>query len=640
MSTARLASTPFATWRWFALLVGVGLALGLAAWFLIATYGRHPVARRDFAAEAVNQSSFLNVRSGVRYVGDAACAGCHAEQAESYAHHPMGRSFAAVQPRDLAELFPPFEKRGFRFSAERRSEQVIHRAERLDGAGRVLATTEVPAEYVLGSGTRGRSYLFRRGDHLFQSPVSWFTQSESWDLSPGFEAFYPPEAPVEVSCLFCHVNRAEAVPHTRNRYRAPVFDGLAIGCERCHGPGEKHVEARERGDAVTGPVDVTIVNPRHLPPLLREGVCQQCHLQGEKRLVRQGHEPFDYRPGLPLHLFWSFFVRGPEGDLQKAVGHVEQMHQSRCYRASNGQLGCASCHDPHRQPAPAERGAFYRGRCLQCHAEKPCTLPAAVRREQSPEDSCVQCHMPRFPSSNIAHTAVTDHRVPRRTAAEERPTASPKLAETTLVNFFQKELDPQDAGAPRDLGVALMQLARQPGRAQAAQVRQAVPLLETAVKTFPQDAEAWEAHGLALALLGRDREALAAWEKALKLAPERETTLALAAQALEQQGHNGAALNYARRLVAVNPWNDRARAKLAHLLGSQGDWPGALQECEAAVAVNPAGTEARRERIVCYLRLGDRQRAEEELAILLRLQPWEQPQIRSWFAEQANKKPP
>jgi Tfp pilus assembly protein PilF len=417
-----------------------------------------------------------------------------------------------------------------------------------------------------------------------------------------------------------------------------VFDGLAIGCERCHGPGELHAAGPGKGP---DGIDPTIVNPRHLPPLLREGVCQQCHLQGERRLVRRDRGPFDFRPGLPLHLFWSVFVWGaPDGaDQHKAVGHVEQMYQSRCFRASGGRLGCASCHDPHRQPAAAERVAFYRGRCLECHAEKPCALPPAARHEQSADDNCVQCHMPRFQSSNIAHTAITDHRVPRHAVAGARPEVppAPHPDDPLLVNYFQGELDPDDTGAARDLGVVLMQLARQAGPAAAPLVARAGPLLEQAVRTSPEDAEAWEAHGLVLALRGRHQEALAAWENALKWAPEREVTLGLVAQTLEQQGRSEEALACARRLVVINPWNDRGRVKMAHLLGSQGDWLSALRECEAALEVNPAAVEARRELIVCCLRTGDRRRAEEQLDILLRLQPREQQQIRSWFQTEAGR---
>jgi tetratricopeptide (TPR) repeat protein len=242
--------------------------------------------------------------------------------------------------------------------------------------------------------------------------------------------------------------------------------------------------------------------------------------------------------------------------------------------------------------------------------------------------------MPRFLSSNIAHTAITDHSIPRR---QKIPPAQPDSASSPLVNFFQKDLDPDDKGADRDLGVALMQLARQPGPQQSRMQRQAAPLLENAVRAFPKDAEAWEMHGLALAMQGRDREALAAWENALKQAPERDTTLGLIAQTLERQGRLRDALIYVRRLLAVDPCNERAHIKAARFLGKEGDWTEALRECEAALAVNPAEVEARRELIVCCLRTGDRRRAEEQLSILLRLQPRDEQDLRSWFLEEGRK---
>ncbi len=94
------------------------------------------------------------------------------------------------------------------------------------------------------------------------------------------------------------------------------------------------------------------------------------------RLDRQAE---DYRPGLPFFEFWTVLVPASGQDDHRAVGQVEQMHESRCFRASQGRLGCISCHDPHELPAPEERVSYYRERCLECHAEQGCSLPAAVR---------------------------------------------------------------------------------------------------------------------------------------------------------------------------------------------------------------------------------------------------------------------
>jgi Flp pilus assembly protein TadD len=618
----------------------VGVAVAAVVVITAAGYGvskwvrREPAAdrqppARDLVAAAVEHSPFLNTRPEVGYVGDAACAACHPAVARTYAEHPMGRSLAPVGPADLAP-FPPFERNGFRFSAAVRGGQLVHKAERLDDRKQPVAAAESPIQYVLGSGTRGKSYLSDRGGCLYQSPVSWFTQTKEWDLSPGFHAFYPPEPPVEPGCLFCHANAARPVPHTRNRYEADPFRGLAVGCERCHGPGALHVAARQRGDAAEGQADKTIVNPRHLEPLLREGVCQQCHLQGEKRVVRRGRGPFDYRPGLPLHLFWSVFARPDAADRKRAVGHVEQMHQSRCFTASSGQLDCTSCHDPHRRPADAERTEFYRGRCLTCHGSKGCSLPAPERRAKA--DNCIACHMPRFQTSTIAHTAVTDHRVLRAPAAGQSAAPPPEAADDApLENFFQKHLDPDDS-TDRDLGLALVALARSPDGAETGAVDRAEPLLERATAADPADAEAWEGLGLVRAVRGNEAGAVAAWEAGLRVAPGREGTLSLLAQMQDRLGRRAEAAELTRRLLAVNPTNDRYWAFSARLAAGRQDWPAALRDAAKAVEVNPFNPESRRQLVECLARTGDRGRADAELETLVRLQPRAEARLRAWYA--------
>ena len=77
--------------------------------------------------------------------------------------------------------------------------------------------------------------------------------------------------PITAECMFCHSNRAFEVEHTVNGFRPPIFAGYAIGCERCHGPGELHVRRHERAEDYAG-LDETIVNPRNLAPELREAV--------------------------------------------------------------------------------------------------------------------------------------------------------------------------------------------------------------------------------------------------------------------------------------------------------------------------------------------------------------------------------
>ncbi len=311
---------------------------------------------------------------------------------------------------------------------ERQGERVWHQEIGRDEAGQTVFQLDMPADYVLGSGTRGHSYLTDRDGYLFQTPISWYSQKQIWDKSPGFHVEFRPGRPVSGECLFCHANRTRPRQGYLNRFEEPVFDGYTIGCERCHGPGDRHVNDPGHKDPKTG-ADYTIVNPHHLKPELRAAVCEQCHLAGSARVVRRGRGLYDFRPGLLFDAFWSVFVPAAESpEDRKAVGHVEQMALSQCFLRSEDRpaegmrkLGCTSCHDPHQHVEPAQRVSHYRKACRNCHEEHGCSMPLAARRLKSSPDSCIDCHMPRYPAADIAHTASTDHRILRHPDAGRRP---------------------------------------------------------------------------------------------------------------------------------------------------------------------------------------------------------------------------
>lgn len=612
-------------------IVVVLIGAGIALWF-------RPLAgpagsTADGAAEApVSEvtSPFQNVSPNVKYVGDGACAGCHEAITVAYRKHPMGRSLApiatATEIEKLAgDVHNPFDAQGMTYRVERQGDRLIHSE---SVAGRI--ENRAPVAFAIGSGRRGRSYLFDRDGFLFQSPISWFPLKGVWDLSPGYDEFnHHFSRPVVPGCLYCHCNQTQPDGHAANRYVSPVFRGHAIGCERCHGPGELHVREQNEGETRVG-VDHSIVNPRHLEPALRESVCQQCHLQGESRVVARGKSEFDYRPGLPLNRFVADFVRpASQRSENKFVGTVEQMIASRCYQATTGseKLGCISCHDPHSVPQPEQRVQFYRDRCLQCHASRGCSVPPAERHKQSAQDSCIDCHMPRRPGS-VVHTAITDHAIPRRPAAKAAKTASepgdwPTDPLHALEPFPPDALPLPRSERDRNLGMALVDIARKKksGASGRSFAETASTLLSAATTKDPQDTAAWEAQSWALLLAGRTDDAVTAANIALRNDENRETALFLAAIVAAQQKRSDDLRQLATRLIRVNPWMWQYHQMLAEANAQSGNWAQAVDSCRDTIRLEPANVPARQLLIQSYLRLGEKGRARSELDVCLLLLP-------------------
>jgi tetratricopeptide (TPR) repeat protein len=603
-------------------------------------------ARSSRPRDVYADTPYRNARPGVEYVGDAVCARCHREIAETYRSHPMGRSLAPIGgaaegSRIGDDVGLPFESKGVQYNIARREGRLIHKATWRGTDGGVLGEIEAEVRYALGSGTRGITYLIEREGSLFQSPIAWFAHQGRWDISPGYREFtsHPNfDRAVQPGCLFCHANQFRPVPGTLNRYEVPIFQGHAIGCERCHGPGALHVN-RNGPSAET---DLTIVNPANLTPVLRDSVCQQCHLQGEYHFTRAGREPLDFRPGLPLHRFWAFyFKKKGNRDEFESVGHVEQMESSRCFRASQGQLGCISCHDPHRLPAAATRTAYYRERCLACHEQRGCALPEIERRARGQGEDCVACHMPRLAITNIPHTAATDHHIPRGgkpgSVAEAPWDAAGRPAEIPLVDYhwgLMSEEERRDSA--RDLGVALSWAARTMNAPQPAKVAatQALPLLEAAVRDRPDDLVARESLGHAYRFLNQPEDALRTFEEVLRIEPDRELTLRSTGILLAGLQRPERACRVFQEAIAVNPWSSGHREALAQVCYQAGDWSGAVAACQAAIRLNPDLFAARSLLIQSFLRSHQPEKADAEFRTLLRLYPASREVWQQWYESQ------
>jgi hypothetical protein len=363
---------------------------------------------------------YRNTAPGVRYVGSDKCRSCHASIYAQYAHTAMGQSTSL--PGKLVELgwlnkpteiFNQKEHRHYQVFA--REGRVYQSEYGLDGQGKEIFRHTEELAYIVGTGSNGATPVVRRGNYLFQAPLSYYSAKKTWDLSPNYEVrdlgF---SLPVTADCIGCHTGRTQPVVGKEGLYDDPPVLELAIGCENCHGPGELHVLERQTSEpALDGP-DRSIVNPAKLPFWLADNICMNCH-EGDIRTLQPGKTEADFRPGTPLNDILAILKApiDPQATESPLLEHYYSMTLSRCYQGSGGKLGCQTCHDPHVQPSPHDAPAYFRDRCLHCHAEKSCTLDLKKRIVQQPEDACSTCHMDRQPALTVSHSTLTDHRILR-----------------------------------------------------------------------------------------------------------------------------------------------------------------------------------------------------------------------------------
>jgi hypothetical protein len=301
------------------------------------------------------------------------------------------------------------------FEVFRRNSDLYESEYQLDENGREVFRTTQRVEFIVGSGANGFTCIVRRGDYLFEAPLSFYTRPNRWALSPGYEVRdYGFDRPIYEGCVVCHSGRAQPVSGADGLYRNPPFQELAIGCENCHGPGELHVRERTEGAPVPLQRDSEIVNPAKLTPFLTDNICMYCHQAGDVRMLQPGKSYLDFRPGTPLDDTLAIFMiplkreAPPQSDL---LEHNFSMRLSKCYRGSDGKLSCLSCHDPHVQPAKPDAAAYYRKKCMGCHTDSSCALPVQARLRLKPPNDCAGCHMPKRDVKVIAHSALTNHRI-------------------------------------------------------------------------------------------------------------------------------------------------------------------------------------------------------------------------------------
>jgi hypothetical protein len=442
--------------HWLLCLAGASVLAGVALVLWLHRGNAPPSPEKDpFPLPPFSTSPYLNTGKDVRYVGSAVCAECHPKNYQSYLLTAHSRALSDLDPKAEPPDGSFFHKasgrsyRVYRRDGQFRHEEVLRTAD-----GEEIARMDLPIRCLIGSGHFTRTYLVEVEGFLYESPITWYTSRKQWDMSPGYDSrqHWGFERAVTLNCLLCHSGRAEPAGNSVHRM---TFHEKAIGCENCHGPGSQHEALHRANKHPPDTEDLTIVHPAKLSRARLEAICAVCHLNGPAKVYLRGRRATDFRPGMPLTDYRIDYRFDRGIDQMTVVGHIGQLQQSACYQKSS-ELTCLTCHDPHARQKPKDSIAFYRQKCLSCHAEEACKLDPAQRQKRAAGDNCAACHMPRG-GTDIPHIAFTHHRIGRHTGP--RPPefdTVPNLVPTEDVSHLSS-LDQK-----RNLGLAYLDALRNP----------------------------------------------------------------------------------------------------------------------------------------------------------------------------------
>ncbi len=557
---------------------------------------------------------------------------------ETYRLTGMARSFYRPSPANTVEDYSGkstfyHQASDSYFSMLQRDGKYYQRRYQIDFAGKQVNVMEKQIDFIMGSGNHARTYLHRtERNTLVELPLGWYAEKGGyWGMNPGYDR---PDhdgfrRPITYDCMFCH-NGYPAIPAGHDRlFVEPVYAGSlpqGIDCQRCHGPGLKHVQLAKTAGATPLDVRNAIVNPSRLSAQRQMEVCMVCHLETTSfplpnAIERYDRGPFSYKPGEPMDAFILNFDHAPgtgHDNKFEIVSAAYRLRRSACFLKSNGKLLCTTCHNPHDVPRGEEAVRHYAAVCRECHAAA-LAKQVALGKHPAATD-CAACHMPKRRTEDVVHAVVTDHYIQRRKPAgdllaeraERRETGS-NAYRGPVVPYYPATLPHT---AENDLYLAIAQVNQQ------SNLSQGIAQLTAAIARHPparpeyyfELAEAWRESGQ----LARS---IPLYQEAVRKDPKFVIGLQKLGVVLRRSGRPGEAEEYLKRAVSVAPDNASAWQELGLTYQALGKPPDAVAAFEKAIALDPDMPEARSNLGIIWFAAGERARAESAFREAIRIQP-------------------
>jgi len=241
------------------------------------------------------------------------------------------------------------------------------------------------------------------------------------------------------TCKLCHEEQFKKFETTKMGklfLKHPRNMTERLGCENCHGPGQKHFEAGG-GKGVGGMITFAKNDPT--PVALRNEKCTSCHNRGPHMFWKgSAHESRD----VPCTGCHRVMEHTGHAQLAKAneletcgTCHIEkraaQMRSSHM-PLREGKMKCTSCHNPHGTVTHALlKEPSLNDTCFTCHAEKrgPFLWVHAPVNE-----SCSNCHDPHG-SNHQAMLKTPKPRLCQQCHVESRHPTNPYGRNTGSLKF-------------------------------------------------------------------------------------------------------------------------------------------------------------------------------------------------------------
>ena len=350
------------------------------------------------------------------YVGSDACAGCHEAEYRAWreSQHAVAMEVAGEDTVLGDFTGQRFRHQGVASEFFRRDDAFMVRTDGPDGR-----PGDFEIKYTFGVFPLQQYLVELAGGHVQALGIAWDSRPAGQGGQRWFH-LYPDERldhrdelhwtqrqqSWNYMCADCHSTRLSKNYDAATATYATTYAEIDVGCEACHGPGDRHVRLATRagpgrmtesgltvalderkGAAWT--IDPATGNAVRSRPRTTErelDVCAQCH-------ARRGQFSDDYVPGEPFqdHYRPALLSAGlyhPDGQQRDEVYNWGSFLSSRMYQKG---VTCGDCHEPHGGRLRADGNAV----CAQCHSAAKYDAPAHHFHEPgSTGAACAACHMP------------------------------------------------------------------------------------------------------------------------------------------------------------------------------------------------------------------------------------------------------